>query len=169
MAAGPQPRKRGVRVNGSEHYRKGEQLLAQASHTNRYGIPVDKDGALLPPGVHEALLGRAQVHFAAAHAAATALPTVIRNMGDSEEIARWGRVTGAATTWIAVLTSPDPETVIEYGPFRDEAEATAFAAYLRAEVDPAYATGITAANPREFRSPVTELLTWYKRSRGGAQ
>lgn len=89
-------------MKGSEHYREGERLLSEASYTDGHGNPVNKDGTLLMPGAHEARIRRAMAHFAAAQAAAIALPMVMKMMGDATEVTAWGNAIGwedAETRW----------------------------------------------------------------------
>ena len=83
-----------VAMKGSEHYRAGERLLSDASFAGEHGFPVKHDGSLFQPGEHEALIARAQAHFAAAQAAAAALEAVTWFAGDSPEVTEWARITG---------------------------------------------------------------------------
>lgn len=57
-------------MNREDHYREGERLLSDASHVDAYGNPVTRDGRLMQPDEHAALIGRARAHFAAALAEA---------------------------------------------------------------------------------------------------
>lgn len=81
-------------MDGSQHYIAGERLLSDASFIGGHGYPVKRDGSLFQPGEHEALIGRAQAHFAAALAAAQALPLVVQMMGDCDEVTKWARAIG---------------------------------------------------------------------------
>lgn len=91
-------------MNGSEHYREGERLLSQASMFTHEG------GPFVDPARSAALAAMATAHFAAAQAAATALPTVVQMMGDSAEVTAWAIAIGAADK----LTEPGdvPKAVI---------------------------------------------------------
>lgn len=68
-------------MTGPEHYREAERLISEMPA----GLP-HEDIAML----HHA----AQVHATLANAAAAALPTVTRYMGDSPLITEWGQATG---------------------------------------------------------------------------
>jgi hypothetical protein len=60
-----------------------------------------------------------------------------------------------------VLLETGPHEHVPYGPFDDEASAEGFACYLTDEVDPAKAI--------EMRSPVMELLAYYRNFRKTAR
>jgi hypothetical protein len=81
-------------VTGAEHYREGERLLLDASLIDLHGNPVNRDGVLLPPGVHEAMVRRAMAHFAAAQAAALAEAGGLANTGSLGVLSPWGRAIG---------------------------------------------------------------------------
>jgi hypothetical protein len=61
--------------------------------------------------------------------------------------------------WVVLLNTGNNETVA-YGPIDDAECAEAFAVYLTAEVDP--------ASVRALRSPVHELLAWWRNNRQAA-
>lgn len=82
-------------MNGSKHYIEAERLLSDASFVDRHGHPVSRQGNLLQPGEHAALIARAQIHATLALAAATALPTVAHFAGDNTEVTAWGKAIGA--------------------------------------------------------------------------
>lgn len=92
-------------MTGAEHYREAERLLSDASFTGTHGHPVNRDGDLLQPGQHAALIARAQVHADLAKAAAAVLPTIVRFMGDNAEVTRWAKATGAYDE-----SAPEPPT-----------------------------------------------------------
>lgn len=46
----------------TDHYREAQRLLSEASFTNVYGDPCTRDGDLMTPPQHAALVQRAQVH-----------------------------------------------------------------------------------------------------------
>lgn len=77
-------------MNGPQHYREGEQHLSAASLLDKPGgKPADPAAAM-----HHAL--RAQAHFAAAQAAATAAQLADRYVGDGEHISEWRKAIGDA-------------------------------------------------------------------------
>jgi hypothetical protein len=85
-------------VTGPEHYKEGERLLSQASYvrSDNNHEPVHADGEPMPPAVHAALTARANTHFAAALAAATALQAALPLIGDDQQVTEWGRAVGTA-------------------------------------------------------------------------
>lgn len=72
-------------MTGPEHYKAAERLLAESDNF----LPEDQQGCVY--------LAAAQVHATLALAAATAMPTVTRMMGDHDEITEWGRAIGWTT------------------------------------------------------------------------
>ena len=144
-------------MRGSDHYREAEKLLATAQQH------ITEDPRDMR--IAEVSAYAAQVHATLAQAAAAALPVVTQFMSDSDEITQWGRATGAATTWTVVLSASNGQ-VYEYGPFRDEREADAFATWLTIEVDPARVSD-RCTDPRALKSPVAELLAYAKQFGGG--
>lgn len=78
-------------MNGSEHYKLGETLLANAWKRSA----ADDTVYINTPERRIELIATAQAHFAAAEAAATALPTVMKMMGDCTEVTAWARAIGA--------------------------------------------------------------------------
>lgn len=79
-------------MNGPEHYREAEDLLAGAMKHR-----IDATGEWRKDAERhrtaDALVAEAQVHAALAQAAAAALPTIVRQMGDRQEITEWARLT----------------------------------------------------------------------------
>lgn len=99
-------------MKGPEHYAEAQRLLSDASFS--HGItrePCTRDGRSMTRDQHAALIARAQVHATLAAAAAQALPTVIKFMGDSPLVTEWGRMTG----WIVAAEIVDDEDVKHCG------------------------------------------------------
>jgi hypothetical protein len=80
-------------VNGPEHYREAERLLQSADEEN-FDSPEERG-----------LLAAAQVHATLALAAATTLPTIVRQMGDRQEVTEWARLTAPRVAVMADRTA----------------------------------------------------------------
>ncbi|CRK59027.1 hypothetical protein [Alloactinosynnema sp. L-07] len=81
-------------MNGIDHYGAAQRLLSDASFVGAHGHPVTRDGGLVDNNQHRALIARAQVHAMLALAAATALSTVDKYVGDGPHINLWRDAVG---------------------------------------------------------------------------
>lgn len=89
-------------MTGPEHYRAAERLLSDASFTTgeHDDSPLTRQGDLMSPQLHAALLGRAQAHATLALAAATALSNTDR-APTRATIPEWN-------AWQSAAGVPDP-------------------------------------------------------------
>lgn len=69
-------------MNGAWHYQEAERLLGESLRVK------------LGDAAHLGLVADAQAHATLALAAASALPVVLRMMGDDQEITEWGKAIG---------------------------------------------------------------------------
>lgn len=119
-------------MNGPQHYREGERHLSAASFLDKPGgKPVDPGAAM-----HHAL--RAQAHFAAAQAAATAAQLADRYVGDGEHISEWRKaIGGTGKTQADDPWTARPKPYIPGQPYSKEVETALQNLNLAGHVTPA--------------------------------
>lgn len=101
-------------MKGADHYVQAEQCMSDATfHADgKPDRPVHRDGSPMTLDERVFLMHRAQIHATLALAAAQALPTVEKYMGDSTAVTDWGH----ALSWLGTEEKPKRacEAVYDY-------------------------------------------------------